>query len=142
MKLSAVIDRIETGSLGYRHVAGVARLADLAAVPAPTPACFVIPAEETIRSVVEGAGLISLEATFSFDVVTMIAGDGRGSAASADALGDFHDALITRLLGWTPDSEIYRPVVPVAGRLLGISAGRASWISRFRTVFEYRKQGV
>ena len=140
MKLSLVIDRIATGDLGFRAVSGVKAVADLATVPTPLPACFVIPAEESIRSVTEGSGLIDLESTYSFDVVSMVAGAAQ-RGREEDELTDFHDAVITRLLGWTPD-ETYRPIVPVAGRLLGLSPGRASWITRFRTVFHYRKQGA
>lgn len=139
MKLSLVAEHIRAGELGFRDVQGVKRLADLATTPAPLPACFVIPAEETIRSISEGAGLISLEATYSFDVVSMVAGSAQ-RGREEDELTDFHDAVIGRLLGWTPD-PIYRPIVPVAGRLLGLSAGRASWITRFRTVFHYSKRG-
>jgi hypothetical protein len=140
LKLSLVIDRIATGDLGFRAVSGVKAVADLATVPTPLPACFVIPAEESIRSVVEGPGLIDMESTYSFDVVSMVSGAAQ-RGREEDELTDFHDAVIARLLGWTPD-PLYRPIVPVAGRLLGISPGRASWITRFRTVFHYRKQGA
>jgi hypothetical protein len=140
MKLGLVIDHIAAGDLGFKHVGGVKRVADLARTPAPMPACFVIPAEETIRSVTEGPGLIDLESTFSFDVVALVTGASQ-RGRDEDELTDFHDALVTRLMGWTPEPALYRPIVPVAARLLGLEAGRASWITRFRTVFHYRKQG-
>jgi hypothetical protein len=140
MKLNLVIDRIETGALGFKHVSGVKTVADLDTTPAPMPACFVLPATETIVPKQEGAGLIMLEATFSFDVVCLIQGSAQ-RGRDENELMDLKDVVIDRLLGWTPDPSIYRPIVPTAGRLLGLAAGRASWITRFRTVFAYRKQG-
>lgn len=140
MKLSLVTERIETGALGFKQVAGVRTVADLGTTPASMPGCFVIPATEEIRPVQEGAGLIVLDATFSFDVVCMV-GQALRAGQEEDELMVLKDAVIDRLLGWTPDPSIYRPIVPTAGRLLGLAAGRASWITRYRTVFAYRKQG-
>jgi hypothetical protein len=140
MKLGLVIDRIETGALGFKHVSGVKTVADLDTTPAPMPACFVLPATENIVPKQEGPGLIHLEATFSFDVVCVVSAAAQ-RGRDEDELMELKDAVIERLLGWTPDASIYRPLVPTAGRLLGIAGGRASWITRYRTVFAYRKQG-
>lgn len=141
MKLAPIIDWLAAGNLGLKRVEGVESLAAIEALPnSAFPAAFVVQAEAARREVQNGPGLIVVEVEAVFNVVIIVsAGAARGTAR--DELTGLSDAIIDRLLGWTPDADIYRPITPGAGRLLGLEAGRASWIDSFRTVYRIRKQG-
>ena len=147
MKLAPVIARLtglaseaaSRGGAGVKTVDGVKALAELATVQVALPGLFVVPAAEDFRPVQEGAGLIHLETTHQFDVVVLInASATRGR--DQDELMTLADAVQAQLFGWSPAPE-FRPIVPLASRLLGIDGGRASWIMRFRTVSHLRKIG-
>ncbi|WP_439532031.1 phage tail terminator protein [Polymorphobacter sp.] len=136
MKLLPIIERLKPVS-GIRTVEGAKALAELATIQVALPGLFVVPAAEDFRPVQEGAGLIQLEETIQFDVVVIInASATRGR--DEDELEGFSEAVKTLLFGWAPSAE-FRPIVPVASRLLGVGSGRVSWIIRFRTVQHLRK---
>jgi hypothetical protein len=136
MKLAPVIERLKPLA-GVRTVDGVKALAELATVQVALPGLFVVPATEDFRPIQEGAGLIQLEGVIQFDVVVLInASATRGR--DQDEVGDLAQAVQDALFGWTPAPEL-RPFVPVASRLLGVEAGRVSWIIRFRTAQHLRK---
>jgi hypothetical protein len=136
-----IISHVAAGQLGFKAVEGVESVALLASVPVARPACFVLPALEDYRATQESAGLIVIEVTASFDVVVMVDGAAtRGQRAGE--LETLRTAVVDRLLGWTPDASLYRPFVPTSGRLLGIENGRASHVTRFRTVYRLRRQGL
>lgn len=139
MILGPIIDHIKAGSLGFKTVDGVEAVADLDTLIGALPGCFVIPGTETNAGGQEGAGLIMLEIRASFSVAIIVqAAATRGKVR--DELTGFADAVTARLLGWTWDPA-FRPFVPTQARLLGIAAGRASWIAEFRTTYYLRKQG-
>ena len=139
MKLAPVIDRIAAAQLGFRTVRGVEALASIDTAPGALPAAFVVPDGFTVVGGSEGTLIIDLETRDSFNVVIIVAG-----AADPDRVRDdlegFAAAVTQLLLAWTPDSLVYRPIVPTAGRLLGIAGGRASYIINFRTSCHLRKQ--
>ena len=138
---AAIIDHLAGGQLGLKAVEGIETAAQLASVPVARPAAFVLPALEDYRAAQEGAGLIILEVTAAFDVVVMVDGHAtRGQRAGE--LERLRQAVVDRLFGWTPDAAAYRPFVPTSGRLLGIENGRASHVTRFRTVYRLRRQGI
>lgn len=141
MKLGPIIDWLAAGDLGLKRVEGIESLAAIEALPnSAFPAAFVVQAEEARRESQNGPGLIVVEVDAVFNVVIMITASAvRGQAR--DELTSLSEAIITRLLGWTPDAAVYRPITPGAGRLLGLEAGRASWIDQFRTTYRLRKQG-
>lgn len=140
MKLAPIMDRITSANLGFKAVEGVEAVGDLATTSVAMPACFVVQATEEMAPEQEGAGLIVLNSVVGFDVVIMVNVAAR-RGKNRDELSDFADAAMALLLGWTPDASVYRPIVPVSGRLLGLEGGRASWIIRFRTSYRLRKQG-
>lgn len=140
MKLGPIIDRISAGALGFKTVDGIETVADLETTPVPLPAAFVVPAADDFLPEQEGAGLIVLENRANFDVVIMIAAAAQRGRVR-DELSGFADAVIEQLLGWSPDASVYRPIIPVSGRLLGLGGGRVSWTIRFRTAYRLRKQG-
>jgi hypothetical protein len=136
VKLAPIITRL-TGLAGVKTVDGVKALAELATVQVALPGLFVVPAAEDFRPIQEGSGLIQLEETVQFDVVILInASAQRGR--DQDEIDGLADLVKANLFGWTPSAE-FRPIVPVAGRLLGVEGGRVSWIIRFRTVQHLRK---
>lgn len=141
MKLAPYIDWLAAGDLGLKRVEGIESLAALETVPnSAFPAAFVIQAEEARTEEINGPGLIVVRVDAVFSVVTVIAASAvRGQPR--DELTSLSDAIIARLFGFTPDPDVYRPLVPGAGRLLGLEAGRASWIDQFRTTYRLRKQG-
>jgi hypothetical protein len=139
--LAQVIDHLKAGALGFKAVEPIETLADLETVMVARPACFVLPATDDYLATQEGTGLINIEHTERFDVVVMV--------DAATRLGQRQDELRAlviaareRLFGWTPDGTIWRPMVPEAGRLTGVGGGRASFLTRFRTVSRIRKTGV
>jgi hypothetical protein len=140
MKLAPVIDRITAAGLGFRTVRGIEALAGLDTATGALPAAFVIPDGFTVLGGSEGSGLIDLETEDRFNIVIIVAG-----AADPDKVRDELESLAAAitalLLGWTPDSLVYRPIRPTTGRLLGLSPGRASFIVNFRTAYHLRKVG-
>lgn len=141
MMLGHVIERIAAGQLGFKTVDGIEALGELAATPVHAlPAAFVVPAAEDFVAEQEGAGLMVIRCEFDFDVAIIVS----TSAARGKAQGELlvlAAAVIELLLGWTPDANTWRPIRPTGARLLGIEAGRASWVVRFRTSYRLRKQG-
>jgi hypothetical protein len=136
-----MIARLVEGNLGFRAVEGVETIAQLASVPVARPAAFVLPALEDYRAAHEGAGLIDIEVTAALDVVVMVDGAAtRGQRAGE--LEQLRRAVVEQIFGWTPDPSVYRPFIPTSGRLLGIESGRASHITRFRTLYRLRRQGL
>ncbi len=141
MKLAPIIDWLAAGNLGLKRIDGIESLAALDGLPnAAFPAAFVVQGEEARREVQNGPGLIVVEVEAVFQVVTIITTSAARGLAR-DELTGLSDAIIARLLGYTPDPDVYRPITPGAGRLLGLENGRASWIDSFRTVYRLRKQG-
>lgn len=141
MKMDWIISAIDAANLGFRLVDGVEQVADIENVAAAAyPACFVVQATENMTEEQNGPGLVVVAITADFDVVTVV----QSAAARGKVRGElaaFADALQTLLLGYTPDANVYRPIVPVSARLIGVGGGRASWATRFRTVYRLRKQG-
>ena len=138
MKLAPVIAQLQ-GIPGIKTVEDVFTLADLATVQVALPALFVVPAARTAGQTQEGAGLIDVETTVTFDVVILVnAAATRGK--NRDELETISEAVTKRLLGFTPGPE-FRPFIPVSARLLGAAGGRVSWVQRFRTVTHERKVG-
>lgn len=139
--LDLVIEQLKAGTLGFKAVEPIEALADLETVAVARPACFVLPAADDYLTTQEGAGLINIEHTERFDVVVMVDAAARLGQRQGE-LRALVEAARTHLFGWTPDSTIWRPMVPEAGRLLGLGGGRASYLTRFRTVSRIRKTGV
>ncbi len=139
--LDLVIEQLKAGALGFKAVEPIEALADLETVAVARPACFVLPAADDYLTTQEGPGLINIEHTERFDVVVMVDAAARLGQRQGE-LRALVEAARSQLFGWTPDSTIWRPMVPEAGRLLGLGGGRASYLTRFRTVSRIRKTGV
>lgn len=141
MKLGPIIDWLAAGDLGLKRVDGVETLAAIADLPnAAFPGAFVVQGQESFAEEQNGPGLIVVRADAVFNVVTVVsAAAARGAAR--DQLAELSGAIITRLLGWTPDGTVDRPITPVASSLLGLDNGRVSWITSFRFTYRLRKQG-
>lgn len=141
MKLGPIIDWLKAGELGFATIDGVNVVADLDTRPAALPAAFVVPGVSEFVAEQEGSGLIVLEDRFSFEVVIVV-GVAQASGRNRDELAYRAAKVIDRMLGWTSDPSVYRPVIPVSARLAGIGGGRVSWAIRFRTASRLRKQGL
>ncbi len=139
--LDYVTARLRAGELGLKAIESIEQLADLETVSVARPACFVLPAAEDYRPTQEGSGLIDIELTERIDVVVMVDGARVIGRRQNDLLA-FSQAIRDQLFGWTPDGTVWRPLVPEAGRLLGVGGGRASYVTRYRTVSHIRKTGV
>lgn len=139
--LQAVIARLTAANLGYRSIAPLESLADLPTQAHAFPAAFVIPATENFTPEQEGGGVLIVRNEVEFDVVTIVLA-AKTPGLRQSEMAALAGAVVTELLGFTPDSDVWRPMVPVASRLLGIEGGRASWITRFRSVCRLRKNGV
>lgn len=136
-----VIGWLSAGNLGFKTVEGVEAVADIDNLAvAALPGGFVVEARESFEVEQEGAGLIVMRRTFEFDVISLVTASARRGADRGE-LRTLNEAVILRLMGWTPEPSTYRPIVPIAGQLTGIGGGRASWLTRFRTVDRLRKQG-
>ncbi len=141
MKLGPIIDYIAAAALGFRLVDGIEQVADVESVAAAAyPACFVVQAGEAMVTEQDGAGLLVVGINADFDVVSVVS-SAAARGKTRDELAGLDDALKLLLLGWTPDANVYRPIVPVSARLIGVGGGRASWATRFRTYYRLRKQG-
>lgn len=138
--LELVIKRIVESGL-FKTVDGIEALASIAQAPGARPACYVVPASDDYNAVQEGAGLIQIEMIEAFDVVIVVDGAVQTGRRQADLKALADELRDKCLLGWTPDGTRWRPFVPVAGRLLGLEGGRASWLTRYRTAQWLRKQG-
>ncbi len=139
--LDHVIGQLKAGALGFKAVEPIEALADLETIAVARPACFVLPATEDYQTTQEGSGLINVEVTERFDVVVMVDAALRAGRRQNE-LSVLVAAARAQLFGWTPDSSVWRPMVPEAGRLLGVGGGRASYVTRYRTVSRIRKTGV
>jgi hypothetical protein len=143
MLLDLVIERLKAGALGFKAIESIEALADLETVGVARPACFVLPSSVDYRETQAGGGLLNVEATERLDVVVMVDGALK-QGRRQNELMTLAAAVIAELFGWTPDPNLWRPLVPEAARLLGVGAGRATWLVRFRTVAPtaLRKTGV
>ncbi len=133
--------RGEQAVLGLKAIEPIEALADLETVAVARPACFVLPAAEDYLTTQEGSGLINIEVTSRIDVVVMVDGALKLGRRQNELVQLSHD-IRDLLFGWTPDAAVWRPLVPEAARLLGVGGGRASYLTRFRTVSRIRRQGV
>lgn len=141
MILDHVIARLKAAALGFRSIEAIEALADLETVAVARPAAFVLPAADDYLTTQEGSGLINVEVTQRIDVVVMVDGAARPGRRQNEMM-QLAEALRDHLFGWTPDRNVWRPLVPEAARLLGVGGGRASYLVRFRTVSRIRKEGV
>jgi hypothetical protein len=108
----------------------LAQINDKGAAIARTPTLYVFLVSDNPKSDVRGSGLYlqSCEATIGVVIAE------KSTNRKPIDWSTIRAELRQRLFGWTPDED-FEPYWLGAGRLIGITAGRATWLDQFVTEY-------
>jgi len=136
VKVTPIVERIESGIRDFRKVDGLDGLAALDDQSFVPPAVFVSPLAESAQDNSRaGGGATRQVVTVTFAIVVVIAGQARHGVVVNEQLDDLTRAVKERLRGWVvpgaSSETIYR-----RGKLLRAAGGQIAW----QMDFEYRQQ--
>ena len=137
-----VIARIDAQVAAFKHIGGSADLnAAIQGGPLTPPAAFVIPLAERPRQNEYASEIVSQRDDVSCGVIYAVRNlrDALGREAHVE-LRALRISVMTALLGWTPDSDVYDvfTYAPSGGRLLQFADQVLWWQDDFATALYLR----
>jgi|GEM_PF-6866625 len=137
MNLDPIIALVDAIGI-FKKVGTVEELADLASEPTlGLPAAFVISDSLSAQDAAGGTQIFEQLVTELFAVVVIVGADGARRGAAQGSLQQLEEEVIAALAG-TMVAGVERPLSLADSRLLGLGAGRASRLIRFRAIRRFR----
>lgn len=138
MRLTPIVEQL--AGLGFRHVDGIAGLADIDNALKALPAAFAAPSDESASANRLAAGAFDQRIVASFSVILVLPASARDRVKLTEDLHNFSVLVTNTLTGWThPDMS--GPTEFRRGRLLALRPGQIWWGLDFTAAYHFRKTG-